>query len=113
MLYGSAKVHKCIIDSCPSFRSILSAINTPTYNLAKFLVPILSPLTVNEFTVHYSLLSGQEVHNFDVNYIMVSVDIKSLFSNIPLHETIDNCINDLLSNDTVHKFIKEDRKELL
>ena len=44
---------------------------------------------------------------------MVSVDIKSLFSNIPLHETIDNCINDLLSNDTVHKFIKEDRKEPL
>ena len=112
MLYGSAKVHKRIIDNCPSFRSILSAINTPTYNLAKFLVPILSPLTVNEFTVHYSLLSGQEVHNFDVNYIMVSVDIKSLFSNIPLHETIDNCINDLLSNDTVHKFIKEDLKSL-
>ena len=54
MLYGSAKVHKPIIDNCPSFRPILSAIGTPTYNLAKFLVPILSPLTVNEFTVHDS-----------------------------------------------------------
>ena len=41
MLYGSAKVHKPIIDNCPSFRPILSAIGTPTYNLAKFLVPIL------------------------------------------------------------------------
>ena len=47
ILCGSAKVHKHIIDNCPSFWPILSAINTPTYNLAKFLVPILSPLTVN------------------------------------------------------------------
>ena len=54
ILYGSAKVHKPIIDNCPSFRPILSAIDTPTYNLATFLVPILSPLTVNEFTVHVS-----------------------------------------------------------
>ena len=40
ILYGSAKVHKPIIDNCLSFRPILSAIGTPTYNLAKFLVPI-------------------------------------------------------------------------
>ena len=55
ILYGSAKVHKPIIDNCPSFQPILWAIGTPTYNLAKFLVSILSPLTVNEFTVHDSL----------------------------------------------------------
>ena len=52
--YGCAKVHKPIIDNCPSFRAILSSIGTPTYNLAKFLLPILLPLTVNEFTVHDS-----------------------------------------------------------
>ena len=36
ILYGSAKVHKPIIDNCPSFQPILSAIGTPTSNLAKF-----------------------------------------------------------------------------
>ena len=88
-LYSSAKVHKPIIDNCPSFPPILSAIGTPTYNLAKFLVPILSLLTVNEFTVH------AEVVNFDANCIMASLDIESLFTNIQLYETIENCINDL------------------
>ena len=45
---------------------------------------------------------------------MTSLDVESLFTNIPLDETIENCINDLFSNnDTVHNFIKEDLKELL
>ena len=40
IMYGLCKFHKDI-DNCPPFRPILSAINTPTYKLAKFLVPIL------------------------------------------------------------------------
>ena len=56
ILYVSSQVHKPIIDNCLSFRSILSAIGTPAYDLAKFLVPVLSPLTVNDFTVQDSFL---------------------------------------------------------
>ena len=45
---------------------------------------------------------------------MASLNVESLFTNIPLDETIENCINDLFSNnDTVHNSIKEDLKELL
>ena len=45
---------------------------------------------------------------------MTSLDVESLFTNIPLDETIENSINDLFSNnDTVHDFIKEDLKEFL
>ena len=45
-MYGLLKVHKdMIIDNCLPFRPILSAINTPTYKLTKFLVPILSFIT--------------------------------------------------------------------
>ena len=40
-LYGSAKVHKLFINGLPPFIPILSAIGTPTYKLAKFLVPVL------------------------------------------------------------------------
>ena len=36
-------------ENCPTFRPILWALNTPTYKLAKFLVPILKLLTTNEF----------------------------------------------------------------
>ena len=47
ILYGLPKVHKV---GAP-IRPILSAIGTFNYNLAKFLVPILDPITKNDFTV--------------------------------------------------------------
>ena len=51
VLYGLVKVHKKIIDGCPAFRPILSAIGTPTYKTANFLVPVLKDLTYNEDSV--------------------------------------------------------------
>ena len=50
-MYGSCKKHKASVENCPQFWPILSALNTPTYKLRKFLVPILKPLRTNEFTV--------------------------------------------------------------
>ena len=50
-MYGNIKVHKQQVDDCPLFSPILSALQTHTYNLAKFLVAILNPLTKNEYTV--------------------------------------------------------------
>ena len=35
--YGNSKVHKPVVDNMPKFKPILSAINTPGYNLAEFL----------------------------------------------------------------------------
>ena len=32
-LYGLCKVHKAVVDTCPPFRPILSAIGTPMYKL--------------------------------------------------------------------------------
>ena len=46
-MYGSCKVHEARVGNCSPFRRILSALNTPTYKLAKFLVSILKPLTTN------------------------------------------------------------------
>ena len=40
IMYGLCKVHNDIIDNWPPFRSVLSVINTPTYKVAKFLIPI-------------------------------------------------------------------------
>ena len=51
ILYGLCKVHKQLVDNCPSFRPITSTIKTPTYNIAKFLVPLLEPITTNMYTV--------------------------------------------------------------
>ena len=40
VMYGSCKVHKVSVGNCLPFRPILSVLNTPTYKLAKCLVPI-------------------------------------------------------------------------
>ena len=48
IMYGLTKVHKVVTDGLPSFIPILFPIVTPTCKLAKFLVPILEPLTTNE-----------------------------------------------------------------
>ena len=60
-MYELFKVHKVIVDNCPAFRPTLSAINTPTYKLAKFLVPILKSLTSNEYTVKDSFAFAEEI----------------------------------------------------
>ena len=60
ILYGQAKVHKPVINNCPSCRPILDAINTPWYKLAKFLVPILSPLAINEYTTKDSFAFAKD-----------------------------------------------------
>ena len=43
------------------FQPILSAINTPTYKLAKFLVPILKSLTSDNYTVKDSFALAEEI----------------------------------------------------
>ena len=94
--------------------SILSPLQTRTYNLAKFLVPVLDPLTKNEYTVKYSFHFAEEICQQDPSLSMGSLDVDSLFTNILLDETIDICINQLFENtDTVEGFTKSELKQLL
>ena len=113
-MYGLCKVQKQEINGCPPFRPILLALQTPTYNLAKFLVPILDPLTKNEYTVKNSFHFAEEICEQDFSLSMGSLDVDSLFTNIPLDKTIYICINQLFENtDTVEGFTKSELKQLL
>ena len=58
--YGSAIVRKIVTDGLPSFKPILSAMDIPIYKLAKFLVPMLEPLTINECTINDSPTFSEE-----------------------------------------------------
>ena len=84
-----------VIDGCPALRPILSAIRTPTYKIAKFLVPILKDLTFNEYSVKDSFDFAKEILQQNSNCFMASFDITSIFTNIPLDETINICSNEL------------------
>ena len=56
-LYGLPKIHK---KDTP-LRPIISQIGSYTYNVAKFLVPILKPLTVNEYSIKDSFSFAHEL----------------------------------------------------
>ena len=60
-LYGLCKTHKKVLDKFPPFRPILLVIKTTSYNLAKFLVPLIEPITKNDFTVKSSFEFSKEI----------------------------------------------------
>ena len=93
---------------------LMTALNTPTYKLAKFLVPILKPLTTNEFTVKDSFHFAEEIVDQQYDLSMGSLDVDSLFTNIPLEEAIEICTNELFKeSETVEGLSKTEFKELL
>ena len=113
-MYGICKVYKDIIDNCPPFWPNLSAINTPTYKLAKFLVPILKSLTSNEYTIKDSFAFAAEIVEQDSEFFMGNLDVDSLFTNIPVEETIDICTNTLFENmGKVEGWSKKELRKLL
>ena len=114
ILYGLCKVHKAITDVCSPFRPIPSAIGTPSYKLAKFLVPKLSSITLNQFIVKDSFSFAEQIVHQDSKRFMGSLDVDSLFTNIPLEETIIICTNLLYDNEDVIEGInKSEFKNLL
>ena len=112
ILYGLPKVHK---ENIP-IRPILSSIKTPSYNMSKFLVPLISYWSKNDYTVNDSLSFVKEIENYKCNNsdIMASFDIKSLYTNIPLIETINIIIDLVFANNSLFNlFNKEQFKKFL
>ena len=90
-IYGMAKNHK---KDCP-LRPVLSAINTAEYELSKWLEVQIKPY----YNGKWSVSSTQEfVRNLGEvkpksTDILVSFDIRSLYTNVPLNEVIDDVTN--------------------
>ena len=87
-LYGLPKIHKPLVDGLPKYRPIISQIGSPTYKLAKFLLGFVNPFTSNEYTVKDSFHFVSILDDKDHRLVMASLDVESLFTNIPLDETI-------------------------
>ena len=100
-LYGLPKMHKVTQEGeMPPFRPIVSSIGSCNYKLAKVLGNMLRPLICTDYSCSdtFSFVKEIQSKNFDANCFMVSYDVQSLFTNIPLHETIDLAVDILLEN---------------
>ena len=82
-------------------RPILSATQTYNYALAKWLDTKLKPLSLNRYTVTDIFEFADEIRELEISngHILVSYDVSSLFTNVPLDETIEILANRAFDND--------------
>ena len=101
IMYGLPKVHKTDVP----MRPILSMTESFNHCLSRYMVPVLTPLSVNEYSVvdTFNFVDdiGQKTNN---NYIMASFDVKSLFTNVPVAETCEIVLDKLFPiSNSIHE----------
>ncbi|XP_046848123.1 uncharacterized protein LOC124441700 [Xenia sp. Carnegie-2017] len=101
-MYGLPKIHK---EGAP-LRPILAMINSAQHELAKQLSVVLSPV-LERFSTYalkdsFTFTDELKQQNFSIysNLTMCSFDVTSLFTNVPLEETIEICAQNLFHSDT-------------
>ena len=83
-MYGTVKTHK---QNNP-LRPIISQLSTPTYSLAKSLNALLSPYVPKTFTLESSQDFVTLLKTSRPSGMLASLDAESLFTNVPVNETI-------------------------
>ena len=99
--HGSAKIHKDF-ERIPPLRPIIDTIGSTHYGVGKFISNMLNPLTLNNYNLKDSFEAADRIesipkHLYDEGYQLVSFDVKSLFTNVPLQKTV-NIILDRIYN---------------
>ncbi|XP_045124906.1 uncharacterized protein LOC123512546 [Portunus trituberculatus] len=89
--YGNVKTHK---QNNP-LRPIISQIPTPTYNIAKRLNQLLTPYVPNTYCINSSTDFLEILRDAppQANSIIASLDVESLFTNVPVDKTISFILN--------------------
>ena len=108
---GSIKHHK---EGNP-VRPIVSSIGSALYNTSKFLTDILSPLqNCNGFSVPKSAKFAEEISNVDIqdDEVMLSFDVVSLFTAIPVDKACNYISNKLLKDDKLSSRTSLDSNEI-
>ena len=84
-MYGLPKIHKHNVP----LRPIMAGYSSANYKLAKYLIPLLRPLASNGYSLSNSYEFVNKVRTQNSNLYMVSYDVTSLFTNVPLRDTIN------------------------
>ena len=104
-LYGTTKTQKFqnyeqIMKDNLKLRPIVSTCRTFYFETAKFLASYLLPLTENEYSIKTTTDFAERLSNrtVDDDEVLVSYDVFSLFTEVPLDETIDHIIHEIYTN---------------
>ena len=113
-IYGTPKMHKfSSSDLFPKLCPIVSSIGTFNYSLARFLCDLLSPLVPNNYSCKDTFSFVSQIKNANLSKkILISYDVTSLFTNIPLQETIDIVINLIFNHNPNLNITRKELKKL-
>ena len=62
---------------------------------------------MNEYTLTYSFEFAKDISSQRSNWFMASLDVDSLFTNVPLDETIKFCTDDLFKSEMTISGLKK------
>ena len=113
-IYGTPKIHKFSPSgSFPTLRSIVSSIGTFNYHLARFFCDLISPLFPNDYSCKDTFYFVSQIKNANLSKkILVFYNATSLFTNVPLQETIDIAINLIFNHNPNLNMTKKEFKKL-
>ena len=95
-LYGNPKTHKNTDD--PPLRPIISQIGTPTYEIAKLLNNILTKYMPAKYSIKSTSEFIDIAKNVNKRGLLASLDVESLFTNVPVITTIDIILDNAYNN---------------
>ena len=109
--HGSAKVHK-EFERIPPLRPIVDTIGSTHYGVGKFLTSLLNPLTQNEYHLKDSFSAAEKINQipdnlYEEGYKLVSFDVKSLFTNVPLNKTIQVILDRVYNKKQISTTLKK------
>ena len=84
-------------------RPIISQIPTPSYKIAKRLNEILTPYVPSKYCLKSSSEFIEFIKDAPTNGIMASMDVESLFTNVPVDETIDLILDRVYRDESTPK----------
>ena len=110
-IYGLCKVHK----KDHPLRPVVSMIGTAEYSLAKYLDSVIKPCIPDKYMLQStaSFIDRLKAFVFNRTQTLVSFDVVSLFTNVPLKETIDIVCDYVYSNSNHPSYPKSVFKKLM
>ena len=91
----------------------MDTIGSTHYGVGKFITRLLNPLTQNDYSLKDSFETAERIRAnipdslYDEGYVLVSFDVKSLFTNVPLKKTIDVILDRVYNQRLINTKLKK------
>ena len=98
-IYGNPKIHKSMIN--PPLRPIISQVGTVTYEISKRLNKLICKYIPKNYTVKSTYEFISLLKDVDKPSNIASLDVESLFTNVPVHRTVDIILENVYNHPTI------------